>query len=79
MALRRFIRRRPSPADPHQDLADAGSKDQELEERRLAAAVVRGEVPPVWYRQRMAVLGAEQEPAAGPDTDAPVEDRMRPD
>jgi hypothetical protein len=47
--------------DPHQDLADAGPKDQELEERRLATAIVAGEIPPIWYRQRMGALAAEQD------------------
>ena len=63
MALGRFTRRRPSPASPHQDLADTGPKDQEREERRLGAAVVAGEVPPIWYRQRMAALAAERDAA----------------
>jgi hypothetical protein len=67
MALRRFTRHRTPPASPHQDLADTGPKDQELEERRLATAIVAGEVPPIWYRQRMAAL------AAGRDVADPVE------
>lgn len=72
MALDRFTRHRTSPASPHQDLADAGPKDQELEERRLATAVIAGEVPPIWYRQRMAAL------AAGRDVVDPVEDQSPP-
>jgi hypothetical protein len=69
MTLGRFTHRQPSPAGPHEDLADAGPKDQDSEERRLAAAVVTGEVPPIWYRQRMAAL------AAGSDATAPAGDQ----
>jgi hypothetical protein len=59
-------------ADPHQNLADAGPKDQELEERRLATAIVAGELPPIWYRQRMGALAAEQEPAAAAEDQPPA-------
>jgi hypothetical protein len=70
MALGPFARRRSALAAPHEDLAGAGPKDQEREECRLGTAVVNGDVPPVWYRQRMAALAAEQVTAA-PVEDAP--------
>lgn len=60
MAFGRFARRRSAPAEPHEDLAGAGPKDQEREELRLGTAVLSGEVPPIWYRQRMAALAAER-------------------
>ena len=56
-------------AEPHEDLADRGPKDQEQEEGRLGTAVVNGEIPPVWYRQRMAALAAERAEDA-PDEEA---------
>jgi len=56
--------------EPHQDLADAGPQDQELEERRLTTAIVAGEIPPIWYRQRMGALAAEQD-AVEPDGAGP--------
>jgi hypothetical protein len=58
MALGSFVRRRSVPAEPPEDIDGAGPKDLELEERWLGAAVLSGDVPPVWYRQRMAALAA---------------------
>jgi hypothetical protein len=72
MALGRFTHRHRSPASPHQDLADAGPKDQDSEERRLATAVFTGEVPPIWYRQRMAALAAGSDPTAPAEDQAPA-------
>jgi hypothetical protein len=54
----------------HEDLAGAGPKDQDKEERRLATAIIDGEIPPVWYQQRMAALAAEQA-TADPAHDEP--------
>ena len=70
MALGRFARRRCAPAEPPGDTAPAGSaaQDREDEERRLGVAVLKGDVPPIWYRQRLAALAAEQA------TDIPAED-----
>ena len=71
MALAAFGRRR-SGSSEHEDLADEGPKDLDREERRLETAVLNGDIPPIWYGQRMAAL------AADPVTAVPVEDTLWP-
>jgi hypothetical protein len=68
MAFRRFIRR-PAPG-PAGDLAPARPKEAEQEERRLGTAILNGDIPPIWYRQRMAALAAG-EPDTAEVGDAP--------
>ena len=71
MALGPFRRRRSAAAEPHDDLAREGPKDLDREQRRLEAAVLDGEVPPIWYRQRMTALAAIEPVTDGPVTAVP--------
>lgn len=71
MALGPFFRHRSAPAERHEDLAGAGEKDLEQEERRLGTAALNGEVPPIWYRQRMAALAAAERLRTDQVGDAP--------
>ena len=45
--------------------------DGEREEARLVTALLAGDVPPVWYRQRMTALAGER---AELDADADADD-----
>lgn len=64
-------RRRNRPAAPPL-AAPAVDRDDEREESRLAAALLAGDLPMVWYRQRMAALAARDNvghPLATPPSD----------
>lgn len=62
--------RRDHPAAP--PAAPTVDRDDEREESRLAAALLAGDLPTVWYRQRMAALATRDNvghPLATPRTD----------